>query len=250
MDTRKLKRDFFRFLAGKKLDYYNCNYNDVISFGYNCEVSQRLCDIFKKNQFEHYLYTWSYENDRDLFIASLNNLTNFAQGNYSILAFKGTGGGGSIIHETYKISFHSRYKYKDLFNDDNSPTENTTLAIDELKSRVNHLALKLEQVFHSEKKVLFIIKLKYKNINDDINFVHQLNETLKNKFTNPKAQYKLLVVLSKQDYPKKMIKQLIKQKNENVDFGIISSFSLDSYTDVGGDILGWYRLLKTRIKSK
>lgn len=110
--------------------------------------------------------------------------------------------------------------------------------------------MKLEQVFHSEKKVLFIIKLKYKNINDDINFVHQLNETLKNKFTNPKAQYKLLVVLSKQDYPKKMIKQLIKQKNENVDFGIISSFSLDSYTDVGGDILGWYRLLKTRIKSK
>ncbi len=249
MDIRKLKRDFFRFMAGKKLDYYNCNYNDVISFGYNCEVSQRLSDIFKDNKFEHYLYTWSYENDRDLFLDSLNNLKNFAQGNYSVLAFKGTGGGGAIAHEPYKISFHSRFKYKDLFNEDGTPTEKTVSAIDELKSRVDYLALKLEQIFHSDKSVLFIIKLKYKDINDDINFIKRLDKTLKNKFTNPKAKYKLLVMLSKKDYPKKFRKELVKQKTETVDFGIISSFSLDAYTDIGGDIFGWYRVLKSHIKS-
>ena len=30
MDTRKLKRKFFRFMAGKKLDYYNCNAGRVL----------------------------------------------------------------------------------------------------------------------------------------------------------------------------------------------------------------------------
>ena len=118
-----------------------------------------------------------------------------------------------------------------------------------MKSRVDYLALKLEQIFHSDKSVLFIIKLKYKDINDDINFIKRLDKTLKNKFTNPKAKYKLLVMLSKKDYPKKFRKELVKQKTETVDFGIISSFSLDAYTDIGGDIFGWYRVLKSHIKS-
>lgn len=242
-NKRRLKRKFYELIAGKKIDYYNCNFNEIISLGYNCEISQRLSDIFKKGKFEHYLYTWSYEYDRNLFLESLNHLNNFANSDYAVLP------SGMIKHKKYNIGFHSRYE-KELINENNLLSDKVFEAVEELKSRLNHLALKFEDVFGSDKSVLFVIKLAYKDFNEDLNFISDLNKIIKNKFTNPKAKYKLLVVISRKDYPLELRSRLVNQKIENVDFGIIEAFSPAAFTDIKGDIFGWYKLLKSYIKSK
>lgn len=238
---RQFKRKFYKCVCGK-IDYYKCNYDEIISLGYNCEVSQRLSDIFSNEKFEHYIYTWSYQYDRNLFIDSLNNLNNFINSNFSVLPW------GMIKHEKFNIGFHSRYSKQELLNSDNTYTQKVPLAIEELKNRIKYLSEKLLNVLENKNNILFIIKLKFQDIHDDIKYISTLDKTIGEYFKNRKANYTILVVLSKENYPQKYIEQLININIKSIKFGIIESFAEDAHTDIDGDILGWYRLLKSYIK--
>ncbi len=220
-----------------KVQYSNCKYNEIVSLGYNCEVSQRLQDIFNK-KFEHYLFTWSYECDRELFLESLNNLNNFTESEYSILP------NGMIKHERYNIRFHSRFSKDQLINNDGSFTNNVEPAINELKERLTYLSNKTENIFKTNKKILFIIKLKRTNIQDDFNYIEKLNKILSLKFTEKSPEYTLLVVIEKNNYSKNELKLINSKNNQYIKYEAISHFADDPYTDIHGDIFGWYRVIK------
>lgn len=241
---RKYKRRLYRFTFGKMFDYYNCNFDEVISLGYNCEISNRLYDIFTKGNFEHYLYTYTYEHDRNSFLESLKNLENFVESEYSLLPW------GMIKHEKYNIGFHSKYDTEELLKDDAHHEEILSTAIEELKSRIKHLSQKTENIFKSEKNILFIIKIKYDNFKDDFEFIKNLNHILQNKFTNKNAKYTLLVVLSKKNYPKSDLKKFLNCNLANVKVDTIKNFAVSAFADIDGDIFGWYKILKKYIKRK
>ncbi len=241
-----LKEKYTRRYIYNRIYPYNANYFDsywdeIISLGFNCEVSARLVDIFGYN-FNHFLFTWSYEYDRASFLNALNELGNFSNNDYSVLPW------GMIQNNKYLIGFHSRYTKNELINDDKTLTPIVPLAIDELKSRVKHLAEKLECIFTNDKKVLFVIKLEYTNLNNDIDYISKLNELIKKKFTYKNPKYKLLVVISKNNYPNPRL--LSNNLPKNVEMGVVNYFAADSNTSDGGDIIGWKKLLKKHIKCK
>lgn len=239
---REYKRFLYSWSVFKKINYYQCNFSEIISFGYNCEVSQRLSDIFIDSKFEHFLFSWSYEYDRNLFIDALSNLDTFAHNQYSVLPW------GMIKNEKYNIAFHSRFKKEELLKPDGSYTENVTPAIQELTDRLQYLAQKLKNVLEQKDNILFILKLDFKNFDEDITFINKINTLLTNYFQNRK--WHLLIVTSKKNYPKNFRKQLLQKKWDNIKIGIVKSFAPDPMTDIGGDIRGWYKLLKSIIHNQ
>ena len=52
-----------------------------------------------------------------------------------------------------------------------------------MKERLTYLSNKTENIFKTNKKILFIIKLKRTNIQDDFNYIEKLNKILSLKFT-------------------------------------------------------------------
>ena len=224
-----------------KADYFNSYWDEIISLGYNCEVTARLEDVFG-DKFSHFLFTWSYEYDRELFLKALEELGNFSNEDYTVLPW------GMIQNNRYRIGFHSRYPKNELFNNDKSLTSAVPAAIEELKSRVKYLAEKLENIFRQNKKVLFVIKLQYTGWNKDIEYIIKLNELIKKKFSCSNPKYKLLVVISRKNYPK--LDLLYDKFPDNVDIGFVNAFAPDSDVLNGGDIIGWKRLLKKYIEYK
>lgn len=235
---REFKRNVYKSFIGKNIDYYNCKFDEIVSLGYDCEISQRLTDIFINGKFEHYLFTWSYENNRDLFIEALKHLNDFTETEYTLLQ------SGMVKHEKYNIAFHTRFAKNKLINSDGSPTDILPQAIEELKSRLNYLANKTENLFKSNKKVLFILKLHRTNLQEDIDYIEKLNETLKSKFCNKTLKYILMVVIEGKKYTKQELKLINSKTNKNIKYEAILHFAHGAYTDVSGDIFGWYRLLK------
>ena len=228
----------------QKIDYYACNFDEIVGLGYNCEISQRMREIFKDSKFEHYLFTWSYVHDRELFIKSLSDLSTFSESEYIISPF------GLVKNKNYNIAFHSRFKQEELLNPDGSYTQNVLPAIQELKERLKHLSKKLKNVLEQSKNVLFIIKLKFHGLDKDVDFIEKLNAVLANYFCVRNAQYTLLIVISEEDYPKDSREKLLEKEWKNIKIGIIKAFAPDACTDTGGDILGWEQLLTSIIHNR
>ena len=237
-----LIHSIIQILTKNKIDYYDCNFDEIVSLGYNCEISQRFCDIFKNKVFEHYLYTWSYEKDRSLFLKSFDMLNDFANSGYNIVP------SGMIRHERSGIDFHSRFKKNDLIDANLIYTEKYYEALAELKSRLNYVALKTENLFKENKKVLFVMKMKYKNLYEDVKFVEKLSNIINNKYNQDTCQFSIIVVLSKRNYPKEELKKILSKKINHVYFESVDHFANDKYTDITGDIVGWHRILRKYIK--
>ena len=238
------KKMLCKILTIEQMDYYNCNYSDIISLGYNCEVSQRFVDIFTNSEFKHFLFTWSYENDRNGFLGALMNLDYFTDSEYKLLP------NGMLKNEKYDIDFHPLCPIEVFTNGKEDVSKYLPDIIDELISRSNHLAMNLLKVFCEENRsILFVMKMKYKNVQDDIKFLEKLNDILADS-VNPSSKYTILVVLSKQDYKRKYRKELFKTKIDNVEYAMVSRYAKDESTDVDGDLIGWYRILRSYIKPR
>ena len=229
----------FYLLYLNKYDYKKCNYDEILSLGYNCEISYRLLFFFS-GYLNHFLFSWSNINSRNALILALQNLDNFSESEYTVLPW------GMLKNEKYDINFHSRYKNR-LIDKNGDYTKNVPLAIKELKSRLKHLAEKTNNIIRSNKNILFIIKLEYTNFNEDINFIKELNTILNEMHKN--NNYKLLVVLSKNNYPKELIQKFINNCPENVSCETVSEFADIQKSKLSGDIYGWYKILKKTCKT-
>ena len=112
----------------------------------------------------------------------------------------------------YQISFHPRNKKEDFINKDGSI--NNQIVKDNLKellSRIKYLGEKTYKLIHSDKKTLFIIKIKHTNLNEDKEFIEKLYNFFENNYKN--TNYKLLCVLGKNNYPANMLKYIKKNVN-------------------------------------
>ena len=78
--------------------------------------------------------------------------------------------GKKVYAKYFKIGIHSRYKKEELADNLKLQKE----AVDEIKSRLNHLAEKTEILFNSNKSILFVAKVLHKDFEDDCNYIKNL----------------------------------------------------------------------------
>lgn len=217
-----------------KAGYKQNIYDEIISLGYNCEVNYRLKDFFS-GHVNPFLFSWAFVIDRYNLIKALNNLDTFANSDYHVLPWN------MVLNEKYNISFHSRYT--DIYGSNNDYIKK---ALNELKSRLTHLAEKTNEVLKSSKNILLVLKLDYTELKDDIKYIKNLNSTLQNLHKN--GSYKLLVVFNKNDIPINKLEEMKNISIENVFIETVSEFSNTTKTPMTGDIIGWYKILKKHIK--
>ena len=214
------------------------NFDEIVSLGYNCENSQRINNIFP-NGFNHYLYTYSYELDRKLFLKSLDELCNIYKSNFILIKEN-----GMFLADEYQIKFHSKNKNDLICKNGEINNKNYEIALNELKSRLKYLGEKTENLFKSDKKTLFVMKLKYTNFEDDKDFIKNTFEIINRKYISGK--FRLIIVLEKKDFTP-YIDELLKISGEKLYIEFINNFAPDTETLTGGDIKGWIKVLNKNI---
>lgn len=204
-------------------------YDNIVSLGYNCEVSFRIKD-YKKSAIDSYVYSWAYICDEDLFLNSLDNIDDILNGSITLLPW------GMFKCDKYELSFHTICNKYRLFDADNNLIqENVDRAKDELISRTNHLKNKFNELLKSDKKTLFVMKIRKKD--NIIGYVQKVYTTLNNKYIS--GEFTLLVVIEEDTYNEEW-KSL---ESEKLKIRTIKSYAPDSDTEYGGDIDGWMRVL-------
>lgn len=209
---------------------------DFVSLGFNCEVSQRFQDAFPQG-ISHYLFTWTYDHDRNLFLEALKNLDNVADSEYEVLPV------GMITNLRYQISFHPKNHTKDdLFNEDGTLSDKVPEAITELKSRITHLALKTKNLNKTVKKIKFVMKLNNVSPKNDIDFLRNLNSILNDLYTD----YVLIVVTSKEIHNDDEFEFISEhfEDDDRVNLYRIKSYAPSGDTSHGGDVKGWLNIIK------
>ena len=202
----------------KNLRHGNPQYDEIISLGYNCEVSFRIKDILGKI-FQHY-YSWIYIDNRNNFINSLNNTHNYLDDDFSYLP------NGMYLGNKTKFAFHSSYK-----------SEEHNIVKQDLLSKLKHLALKTETLLTSNKRILFIIKVQSTdNMNNDLEYITNIRNILKQKCLN--KTFTLLCVFEKVSL-NYSYQKLLEFRASNVVVVVVEKFANIAHTDYDGDILGW-----------
>ena len=141
-------------------------FDEVTSLGYNCEVGFRIQDYF--GLMDSYPYSWAYCLDRKLFLESLDNLDDILTGDITLMP------SGMFRCEKYQISFHASKEKDALFVDGKPNEEVVRLELASLKKKIKHLVEKFYSLFQSDKKSLFVIKVKHSESDENIKFVKDL----------------------------------------------------------------------------
>lgn len=223
----KLAFGYFKIINSGKIS----GFDEVITLGYNCETSFRVKDVIFEN-FHHYLYSWLYINNREKFLQSLSNLLEFADEDFELLPW------GMLKGKTTGFDFHPAEENELRVNPEKCDIE---LVKANMKSKIEHLAKKTVDMFKSNKKILFIMKIKKVSVNEDIEFIKRVNDILNSKCSN--KEYKLLCIFEGRcltRYEKDFLSQIsIKQ----IEIGFVKKFSRDAETDIGGSIFDWLNII-------
>lgn len=203
------------------------NESIIMSLGYNCEVSFRIEDYF--GMLDSYLYSWSFEENRDNFLLSLQSIDDVFMNDVQLQPDH------MFRDERYKIKFHPRYDI--LPKTGEVSKEVYDMGLQELTNRISHLKLKTVNVLKGKKPIVFLIKIADLGEEDNIAYILRLFEILKE---NVIASFTLIAVLEK----KAATKELMKIQNEQLQIRILKKFAPINHTDIMGDIKGWYRILK------
>lgn len=199
----------------------------LISLGYNCEVSFRLEDYF--GGLDSYLFSWSYEEDRELFLKALKNTDDVFSGNVSLRDDH------MFADETYKIKFHPRY---DILSKSGAYTQkNYDEALSELQSRIKHLKEKTKELFASGRKVIFLVKVQDFGEEKNIKYIKALSNVLKEVVIS--GNFLLVAVLEK----KNITKKISELEDSILRIRTVKKFAPVKHTDIWGDVKGWYKIL-------
>ena len=156
---RKIKMSSKRKLENK--------YDYMLSLGYNCEVTFRFNKYF--NFEETSLFNWTYSKSIDDLINVLNNLDEIGS-----LGFKEPNPLYKCIKTNYL--FHGKMKWKNIKDNPELIEKDTK----DLKERIAYLSEKFIKVLSSEKRKLYIYKVKNDDITDEIlEKISILKDTLK-----------------------------------------------------------------------
>ena len=207
-------------------------FDEVVSLGYNCEISFRLENCFGK--INSWPFSWSYILDRELFIEALNHLEEIFQDSVSIC--KDPRVNAMVQCDKYKICFHPRGQYVDenghVIEEKFFPEGES-----ELKSRVKHLISKFIQLQKDKnKRTLLICGVEDDGKDDTIEFIKKLDKTIHALFDS--NNYILLIVLPKHKYNNE-IKGL---ESKQLKIRKIRSFGVQKCNDISTDMHGWGRI--------
>ena len=203
-------------------------YDAVVSLGYNCEISFRLENFFGK--INAMPFSWAYVLEREKFPQVLENIEPLFAGEVRLLDDR------MILCENTQIKFHPRYE---VLQKDGKITEASLAeAVQELKSRVEHLKKKFVELAESDKRTLFLIKLENKGEEDNVRFVRAVTEALRKIYRSGSFT---LVVLAEKDAVTPGLQGL---EEEQVKIRTLKRFAPRKHTDIAGDVKGWYRILR------
>ena len=199
----------------------------LVSLGYNCEVSFRLEDYY--SGLDSYLFSWSFEDSRSGFIKALANIEDVLQGELKLCPDH------MIQDQKYQIRFHPRY---DILPKTGTTTEEQyTEAVEELKSRIEHLKRKTLELFASDNNIVFIIKVESKSAENNIRYLERVRSVLdKYKILN----YQIVAVFER----RAAFKEIRDLEDDRLKIRTVRKFAPLKHTDIMGDIRGWYKILK------
>ena len=203
-------------------------YDTVVGLGYNCEISFRL-----ENFFEHINampFSWAYVLERETFPQVLEQIEPLFAGEVRLLEDH------MILCENTNIKFHPRYEI--LHKDGAVTEEGLKEAVEELKSRVAHLKKKHLELFQSDKRTLFLLKVENKGETENIAYIKNVAEALSKTYSS--GNYTLVVLLEKAA----MTPGIGEMESKQIKIRVLKHFAPRKHTDIAGDVRGWYRILQ------
>ena len=204
-------------------------FNNIVSLGYNCEVSFRIQDHY--GYVNSIIYSWAYIEDRDRFLRSLDEMELLVKSDKQLLPH------GMFRSEKYGISFHSKIPKELLIMPDGTvDLDNIGRAKEEMEQRYSYLARKLQRMFQSQtEKTLYVCKMYgwEKDVNRNRTFINNLYNTLQKLCC--RDNFALLIVMEKNDQNFQL--QSLEEKGIFTRF--VEKFADDSETRSGGDQKGW-----------
>lgn len=204
-------------------------FDEVVSLGYNCEISFRIEDYF--GTLNAMLFSWSLVLDRNNFPDVLRNSSHvFSEGETlcedHMIKCKWSG-----------IKFHPRYSVLPKVGE--FKEEQYREAVQELHSRVEHLSEKFRELCRSDKRTLFVIKLEDKGNEDNIRFLKAVTDALDAIYVS--RNYVLAVVTLKET----LTPELTAMQGDKIRVFSLKKFAPQKHTNIMGDVRGWYRLFYT-----
>ncbi len=226
-----LKLFVFVFSILSKILSYK--YNEIVSLGYNYETQFRIDDLkaalhLKNN---NYLFSWVYVNDRSIMLSLLSDLDIVRTPDFTVLRF------GMYKDKNTQLAFHPRFENEQFDENGNVKEDIFKECSQELISRINHLADKTEELFKSDNKTMFVIKVKKTNTEYDKNYIENIYKILSAKYVTQK--FKLLAFIQNCDFNAQEQKFLRELENSKLKIINIKSFAHDASTDTDGDTYGW-----------
>lgn len=170
-------------------------WDHVISLGFNCEVSFQIQKYTK--MFEASLFSWAFIVDDTLFLEALKNLSKLFAGEIQFSPERVD----MFQCKNFNIFFHGRVPYQQLKleNSDRMNEEKYNKALNELKSRVEHLKEKFIDQLNTEESTIFIREVEgIGNLNEHLKFVGELNDYLALNY--PNGKYLLLIIVEEKYY--------------------------------------------------
>ena len=208
------------------------SFDEVVSLGYNCEISFRLENCFGK--INSWPFSWSFILDRNLFLEALNHMDEIFQESVSICTDSRVN--AMVQCDKYKICFHPRGQYVDktghVIEDRFFPEGET-----ELKLRVKYLVEKFSRLQKDKnRRSLLICGIEEDDQDDTFEFITKLDEAIRVLFDS--NNYVLLIVLPKSKYNKE-IKML---ESRQLKIRKIRHFGVQKCNDISTDTNGWGRI--------
>ena len=204
-------------------------FNNIVSLGYNCEVSFRIQDHY--GYVNSIIYSWAYIEDRDGFLRSLGETELLAKSDKQLLPH------GMFRSEEYGISFHSKIPKELLIMPDGTVNlDNIEHAKVEMEKRYCYLAQKLRKMFRSQtEKTLYVCKMCgwKKDVDRNRTFINNLYSKLQELCCID--NFAVLIVMEKND---RNI-QLRNLEEKGILIRFVEKFADDSETRSGGDQKGW-----------
>ena len=204
-------------------------YDNIVSLGYNCEVSFRIEDYF--GSLNAMPFSWSYTLDRDRFAGAIRAPKEiFSEG-------MRVNDDHMLVCNRFELKFHPRYSILPQYGD--YTQEQADEAYEELCGRIGHLTDKFVKLCAGDESTLFVMKVEDKGTEDNIKYIESVLAALTDVYRSGK--FMLVAVPEKQA----MNDELKKLENEHLKVFSVTKFAPRKHTNTMGDIAGWERIFRT-----
>lgn len=206
-------------------------FQNIVSMGYNCEVSYRIRDRFGK--VNSTVFSWCYVENRDDFLVSLDHLEYLADCDKRLRS------NGMFQCGDMGILLHTKVNRSELFLESGeADAQKVHEAISEMSERYRYLVKKLEKMFHNPReRTLYVLKMQpwEEDIEKNRKFLEDLYTKL-DMLCND--NFAILIVLEKNLLNLK----LASMNKPNLYFRFVENYANDMDTEKSGDIEGWHRI--------